>query len=191
MHPTFTRSIVGRMSEKQWPNRRPVLRQGVVDFGIETATLPNQVTIDLPIIRHPGASAVVALDGNGTIAMVNQYRHAIGAYLWEVPAGCRAGGESFLDCAKRELREEAGLSAARWDRLGSIVTVPSFCDERIELFLARDLSRASGELDADEVIRVERLSMKQLLTMIRAGEIVDSKTIAALHHAKDAIKSGG
>ena len=179
------------MSEKQWPNRRPVLEQGAIDFGIETVTLPNRVTIDLPIVRHPGASAIVALYGNGSIAMVSQYRHAIGAYLWEVPAGCRAVGESFLNCAKRELREEAGLSAARWDRLGSIVTVPSFCDERIELFLARDLSCASGQPDADEVIRVERLSMKQLLTMIRAGEIVDSKTIAALHHADEAIKSSG
>jgi ADP-ribose pyrophosphatase len=179
------------MSEKQWPNRRPVLKRGAIDFGIETATLPNSVTIDLAIVRHPGASAIVALDRNGSIAMLSQYRHAIGGYLWEVPAGCRAEGESFLDCAKRELREEAGLAAARWDRLGSIVTVPSFCDERIELFLARDLSRASGELDADEVIRIERLSMKQVLTMIRAGEIVDSKTIAALHHASDVITSGG
>jgi 8-oxo-dGTP pyrophosphatase MutT (NUDIX family) len=178
------------MSEKQWPNRRSVLEQGVIDFGIETATLPNNLTIDLAIVRHPGASAIVALDGDGSIAMLSQYRYAIGGYLWEVPAGCRADGESFLDCAKRELREEAGLAAARWDRLGSIVTVPSFCDERIELFLARDLSRASGDLDSDEVIRVERLSIEKVLTMIRAGDIVDSKTIAALHHASDAIESG-
>jgi ADP-ribose pyrophosphatase len=179
------------MSEKQWPNRKPVLKQGVVDFGIETVTLPNQVTIDLAVIRHPGASAIVAVDQDRSIAMVNQYRHAVGGYLWEVPAGCRASGESFLECARRELREEAGLTAARWERLGSIVTVPSFCDERIELFMARELSAGSGFLDADEVIRVERLPLKRVLAMIHAGDIVDSKTIAALHHARDLIEADG
>jgi ADP-ribose pyrophosphatase len=162
--------------------RRQVLRMGVVDVGVESAELPNGLTIDLAIVRHPGASAIVALDDDGRIAMLTQYRHAIGGWLNEVPAGCRKSGESPLECAQRELREEAGLSAGRWNHLGSIVTIPSFCDERIELFLARQLSPSPGQLDFDEVIKVERIELEQALAMVASGEIVDAKTIAALHH---------
>ena len=171
------------------PKRRPVLKMGVVDVGVESAALPNGVPIDLAILRHPGASAVVALDDDGRIAMLTQYRHAIGGWLREVPAGCRNGAESPLECAQRELREEAGLSAQRWDHLGAIVTIPSFCDERIELFLARDLSPSTAQLDLDEVIIVERIDLEQALGMVAASEIIDAKTIAALHHAHSFLKS--
>jgi ADP-ribose diphosphatase len=170
------------------PDRRPVLKMGIVDLGVESAKLPNGVTVDLAIVRHPGASAVVALDDDGQIAMLTQYRHAIGGWLREVPAGCRNGAESALECAQRELREEAGLSARRWDHLGSIVTIPSFCDERIELFLARDLSPSASQLDFDEVINVERINLGRALAMILTGEIIDAKTIAALHHARAFLK---
>jgi ADP-ribose pyrophosphatase len=169
--------------------RRPVLKMGVVDVGVETAALPNGVTIDLAILRHPGASAIVALDEDVRIAMLAQYRHAIGAWLREVPAGCRNGEESPLECAQRELSEEAGLAAGRWDHLGSIVTIPSFCDERIELFLARELTPVTAQLDFDEVIKVERIGFEQALAMITAGEIIDAKTIAALHHANAFLKN--
>jgi ADP-ribose pyrophosphatase len=165
-------------------SRRPVLKLGVVDLAVETAALPNGVTVDMAIIRHPGASAIVALDSDGSIAMLRQWRHAIGGYIREIPAGCRNTGEDGRQCAERELREEAGLMARRWDHLGTIVTIPSFCDERIELFLARDLSPAERALDEDEVIHVERVDLDRALGMIRRGEIVDAKTIAALHHAR-------
>jgi ADP-ribose pyrophosphatase len=171
-------------AEAMASDRRPVLKMGVVDVGIETSTLPNGVTVDLAILRHPGASAIVALDHDGRIAMLTQYRHAIGGWLREVPAGCRNEGESPIECAQRELREEAGLAAARWDPIGSIVTIPSFCDERIELFLARELSGCTGQLDADEVIKSDRVNFEAALAMIESGEIIDAKTIAALHHAR-------
>ena len=170
-------------------NRRQVLKLGVVDLGVEHASLPNGVEIDLAVIRHPGAAAIVALDENGDLAMLHQYRHAIGGYLWEVPAGCRNAGETPLQCANRELAEEAGLSAKRWDHLGTIVTIPSFCDERIDLYLARDLSLATGNLDVDEVIRVEKRSFGDAMRMIGSGEIIDAKTIAALYRARDLLDS--
>lgn len=171
-------------------NRRPVLKLGVVDVGVETAALPNGVTTELAIVRHPGASAIVALYDEDKIAMLRQYRYAIGGYLLEVPAGCRNAGETPLQCAERELAEEAGLSARRWDHLGAIVTIPSFCDERIDLFLARDLSPTARNLDRDEVIgEVERVPLKQALEMIRRGEIVDAKTVAALHHAREFLRT--
>jgi ADP-ribose pyrophosphatase len=169
--------------------RSPVLKMGVVDVGVESASLPNGVTVDVAILRHPGASAIVALDDDGRIALLTQYRHAIGGWLREVPAGCRNGAESPLECAQRELSEEAGFSAGRWDHLGSIVTIPSFCDEKIELFLARQLSPSASQLDFDEVIKVERVDFEQALAMITSGEIIDAKTIAALHFADAFLRS--
>jgi ADP-ribose pyrophosphatase len=146
-------------------NRREVLKLGVVDFGVEKAELPNGVKVDLPVIRHPGASAIVALDEHRHVTLLRQWRHAMGGWMWEIPAGCRRAGESAQSCAERELSEEAGLGAHRWDHLGGIVTIPSFCDERIELYLARDLDEA--------------------LAMIVRGEMIDAKSIVALLRARD------
>jgi ADP-ribose pyrophosphatase len=166
-------------------DRRPVLKLGVVDFGVESATLPGGAQVELPVIRHPGASAIVALYPDMNIAMLRQYRHAIGGWMREIPAGCRNPGEDSLACARRELGEEAGVAAARWDHLGSIVTIPSFCDERIELYLARELSAGAGALDHDEVISVSSVPFEETFEMIRRGEIVDAKTIVALFRARD------
>jgi len=170
--------------------RRPVLKLGVVDVGVESAALPNGVTIDLAVIRHPGASAIVAIDADGAIPLLTQYRHAFGGWLKEIPAGCINQGETPRLCAERELREEAGLVARQWDQLGTIVTIPSFCDERITLFLARDLSGAERELDDDEVINVDRIPLDEALRMISRGEIMDAKTIAALHLTREFLQAG-
>jgi ADP-ribose pyrophosphatase len=170
-------------------NRRPVLKLGVVDFGVETATLPGGVQVELPVIRHPGASAIVALYPDLTVAMLRQYRHSIDGWLREIPAGCRNSGEDSLACARRELGEEARVAAARWDHLGSIITVPSFCDERIELYLARELSEGTGALDQDEVLTVSRVPFDETFAMIRRGDIVDAKSIVALYRARDFLES--
>lgn len=180
MHSDGPDRILGAMD----PKRRAIFRMGVVDFGIEWVTLPNGLTLELPLVRHPGAAAIVAFGDDGTIVMLSQYRHAVGGWHREIPAGCRNEGETPLECAKRELREETGLIAKQWDHLGGIVTIPSFCDERIELYLAQDLESAGAEPEADEIIRVERVGLNDALAMIRRGEIVDAKTIAALHHAQ-------
>lgn len=169
--------------------RRSVLKLGVVDLGVESATLPNGVTVDLAVIRHPGAAAIVALDAGGAVVMLSQWRHAIGTWIWEIPAGCRNAGENAPTCARRELGEETGLAAARWDHLGGIVTIPSFCDERIELYLAREISAGHGALDHDEVIKVSRVAFTETFAMIERGEIVDAKTIAALYRARDFLAS--
>lgn len=166
-------------------SRRPVLKLGVVDFGVEHATLPGGVQVDLPVIRHPGASAIVAIHSDLSVAMLRQYRHTIGGFMWEIPAGCRNAGEDSLQCARRELGEEASVAAARWDHLGSIITIPSFCDERIELYLARELSAGTGTLDRDEVLTVSRVAFEETFAMIRRGDILDAKSIVALYRARD------
>jgi ADP-ribose pyrophosphatase len=91
--------------------RREVLKLGVVDLGVEKAELPDGVTVDLAVIRHPGASAIVALDEHRRATLIRQWRHAMGGWMWEVPAGCRRAGESAQACAERELSEEVGLGA--------------------------------------------------------------------------------
>ena len=102
------------------------MKLGVVDLGVEKAELPNGVTVDLAVIRHPGASAIVALDEHRRVTLLRQWRHAMGGWLWEIPAGCRRAGESAHACAERELSEEAGLGARRWDHLGGIVDDSQF-----------------------------------------------------------------
>ena len=129
--------------------RRSIYRGHVVDLGIETATLPDGRTVELEVIRHPGASAVVPLHPDGSVTLVHQYRHASGGMHLEVPAGKLDGGEAPALCAERELAEEAGLAAGRWTSLGLIHTTPGFTDEIIHLYLARELTEVGQALEED------------------------------------------
>lgn len=163
---------------------RDIYRGRVVHLTSEDVTLPNGHRMGLEIVRHPGAAAVAALDGDGAIALLHQYRHAVGGYLWEVPAGKLDAGERPEACAARELREEAGLVACRLEAVGSIVTCPGFCDEVVHLFVATGLTRVPQSLAPDEVIEaVHTLPLAEAMAMIAAGEIRDAKTIAALVQA--------
>jgi 8-oxo-dGTP pyrophosphatase MutT (NUDIX family) len=163
---------------------RDVHRGRIVHLTIEDVELPNGHRMELEIVRHPGAAAVAALDAAGAVTLLRQYRHAVGGYLWEVPAGKLDPGEAPLACAARELREEAGVEAGRLEAVGSIVTCPGFCDEVIHLFIATDLRSVTQALGADEVIdAVRSVALPEAMAMVRRGEIRDAKTIAALVQA--------
>ncbi len=162
---------------------RHIYKGRIVDLRLEEVTLPNGVTVTLEVIRHPGAAAIVAVDAAGCVTLIHQFRHAAGGFIWEIPAGKLDDGEDPARCAARELREEAGLVAGELIHLGSVLTAPGFCDERIHLFLARNLTATQQQLDHDEVLSVSRMPLARALDMIRAGEIQDAKTIAGLHHA--------
>jgi ADP-ribose pyrophosphatase len=163
---------------------RDIYRGRIVHLTAEDVELPNGHRMELEIVRHPGAAAVAALDTDGAVTLLRQYRHAVGGYLWEVPAGKLDPGEEPLPCAARELREEAGLDAGRLEPVGSIVTCPGFCDEVIHLFVATDLRPVPRALGVDEVIDdVRAVPLAEAMAMIGRGEIRDSKTIAALVHA--------
>lgn len=161
-----------------------IFRGRIISLRQDEVVLPTGGTVTLDIVHHPGAAAIVAVDGSGAVALIHQFRHAAGGFIWEVPAGTLTPGESPDACARRELREETGLVAARWSSLGSILTTPGFCDERIHLYLAQELREGSAALDHDEVLTAQRVPLARALAMIVSGEIEDAKSIAALCRAQ-------
>ena len=145
-------------------NERVTLHKGrVFTLVREKVTLENGVTVDLDIVRHPGAAAMVPLMENGTLLMIRQYRHALGGFIWEIPAGTLNPGETPLTCAKRELVEEIGYSADTWHKLGEITPVPGYSDERIHIYCAMDLSPAIQQLDRDEILNVHEVGFDPTL----------------------------
>ncbi|MFZ5477838.1 MAG: NUDIX hydrolase [Myxococcota bacterium] len=160
--------------------RRVLHRGRVGEFGLEDVTLPNGVATTLEVLRHPGAAAVVPLHDDGTVTLIHQHRHCAGGLLWEIPAGKLEPGEDPAACALRELREEAGLDAARVEPLTAILTAPAFTDERIWLYVATGLAEVPPSPDADEMIHPVRKTLAAAIEMIGRGEIVDAKTMCAL-----------
>ncbi len=146
----------------------------------ETMTLPNGGTATLDVIHHPGSSAIVPLLADDRVVMVKQYRHSVRQFLWEIPAGTLAPDENPLDGARRELIEEAGYRAHHFEKLTEILPAPGYSDERIHIFVARDLEPAAQNLDPDEVLEVVRLPMDEALLMARDGRIQDALTVIGL-----------
>ncbi|HYV20859.1 MAG TPA: NUDIX hydrolase [Verrucomicrobiae bacterium] len=147
--------------------------------------LPNGGTTDLEMVRHPGAAAVVPFVSDHEVLLVRQFRYAAKGFIYEVPAGTLQKGEAPEACAAREVQEEVGHRAARFEHLASIYTTPGFTDEVIHLYIGRDLTPVKQNLDHDEVLTVERVPFTEAIAMIRDGRLVDSKSICALLLAQD------
>lgn len=132
-------------------------------------------------IHHDGAAAVVAVTEEGKLLMVRQYRNALDRYTLEIPAGkLDAPDEPKIQCAYRELEEETGFRADHLEYLLSINTTIAFCDEALDVFLARDLKPSSQNLDPDEEIQVEEWELSDLLDLIYTGKMTDGKTVASI-----------
>ena len=149
---------------------------------VEEAELPDGRRVDLDVVRHPGAAAVVPFETPDVVLLIRQFRHAAGGTIWEVPAG-KLDGDSPESCAIRELEEEAGRRAGRIERLGSIWTTPGFTDEVIHLFAAFDLEPIPQRLESDEVIEVVPTPLGEALELVWSGELRDAKSAIALVHA--------
>jgi len=160
--------------------RREIYRGRVVNLGVETVTLPNGVTVELEVIRHQGASAVVPLQEDGTVLLIRQYRHAAGGFIYEIPAGKLDPGENPLECAKRELEEETGRRAECLRHLVTFFTTPGFTDEIIHIYLATGLTPGTQHLEHDEVLEVVEMPLGQAIQRIADGTIRDGKTIIGL-----------
>lgn len=164
---------------------RRVYTGRVLNLDIDTVRFPDGSSGEMEIIRHPGAAAVVPVvsDPKGpdpAVLMLRQYRYAAGGQVWEIPAGRLDQGEAPEACARRELREEAGVEAGRLEPLTTIWTTPGFTDEAIHLFWATDLKAVAHAREADEFIEVVSKPLSEVLQGIRDGEIRDGKTIAAI-----------
>ena len=152
----------------------------VVTLNIETVALPNGLTIELEVVRHPGAAAVVPITEDGSVVLIRQFRHAAGGFIYEIPAGKLHSGEDPRSCATRELEEEIGYKPGQLMLLSSIFTAPGFTDEVIHVFKATGLTKGRQHLDRDEVLEVVEVSLEEAIGMIRAGTIRDAKTIVGL-----------
>ena len=152
----------------------------VVNLNLETVTLPNGATVDLEIIHHPGAAAIVPMKDDTTVLLIRQYRHAVGGYIYEIPAGKLDPGEDPRDCAARELEEEIGLRASSLEPVITFFTTPGFTDEVIHIYKATGLTPGRQNLESDEVLEVTEMPLKTAIARINDGTIRDGKTIVGL-----------
>lgn len=147
------------------------------------------------VVRHPGAVGVLPIDLTGApdVVLLRQYRFAIDAHIWEIPAGTLdRPGEPLAACARRELLEETGLEAETLREVGAFYTAPGFCDERLTLYAAWGLRTAAERppADDDERIEVQRMPFPAALQLRDVGRIDDAKTIIALDWLERVLADG-
>lgn len=160
---------------------REIMYDGVkLNFCRDTLLTPDGRTIYFDHVEHPGAAAVLPVTDEGKIVMVKQYRNAVERFTLEIPAGGREPGENLYDVAKRELEEETGFKSDNLEYLMSVNTDIAFCDEVIEIYVAKDLKPSRQNLDEDEFVDVSFRDLDELIDKIYTGELKDSKTTAAL-----------
>jgi 8-oxo-dGTP pyrophosphatase MutT (NUDIX family) len=169
---------------------RNVFKGRVLTLNLETVTLPNGRVTELEIAHHPGGAAVVAVDAAGRVCLLRQFRHAAGGWISEIPAGKLDGGEPPLACAQRELAEEAGVTARRWDKLGEYLSSPGVLTEVIHVFLARDLEGVEAAPEAHEVLEVGWLPLAEAVRMATHGQLRDGKSLVGLLWAGAALVAG-
>ncbi len=143
----------------------------------EVATDPSGFEIKRAIVRHPGSAVMMAVDERERVLLVRQFRLPAEQELWELPAGRLDPGESPLEAAKRELREETGYAAKNWSELVSFWASPGYVQEKMTVYLAQDLTEGKQEPMDDERIEIRWFARDDLHRMIRTGDIVDGKTL--------------
>lgn len=152
----------------------------VIDIEQMEVEIGDHTRHTYQIIRHPGGSAVLPVHADGSVSLIRQLRPAVDEILLEIPAGRRNPAEAPIDCARRELLEETGLTAGSIIPLGTVYSSPGVFDEIIHLFAACALSQGTAQPEADEEIELLCLPLADVLQMVADGRISDGKTMAAL-----------
>ena len=156
-------------------------RGRIINVRQDWVKLHNNEKTFREVVEHPGAVAVLALNEHEEVILVRQHRQPAGKILLEIPAGKLEPDELPLECAQRELLEETGLAAGKWNEIYKFYPSPGFCNEVIYLFLAEILNCAvSPTTDPDENIAIVKIPFKKAMSLIESGEIIDGKTIIAL-----------
>lgn len=168
----------------------------VVHLSMDRVRFPDGKEGELELIRHKGAAAVVPIlgdpgDRDPEVVLVHQYRYAAGGAVYEIPAGLPRDGEGWESCARRELEEETGYVGETFTPLARFFTTPGFTNEEIHLYLATGLERGRVRRDEDEYIEVVHFPLSRVLEMIRAGEIMDGKSMVGLLFVDRFFREGG
>ena len=156
----------------------------VFDVAVETVTLPKGHVLRAEIVRHPPSVVILPMTTSGEVILVRQYRHAVGRWIWELPAGSLDPGEEAEKAAVRECHEEINLVPGRVERLGAFFPTPGYCDEEMIFFKATELREPrpgeEAHADQDEDIEPKAFALDDLRRMVEIGEIADLKTVAGL-----------
>jgi ADP-ribose pyrophosphatase len=152
----------------------------IITVTTDEVMLPNGHLALLEIVHHPGGAAVVAIDKDQRVCLLRQYRHAIRGWIWELPAGKLEPGEPPLTTAQRELVEEAGTNATRWESLGQCVPSPGILNEVVHLFLATELAAVGAAHESAEVIEIHWVPLKEAQEWTLNGTINDAKTVVGI-----------
>ncbi|MGE1063622.1 NUDIX hydrolase [Megasphaera paucivorans] len=174
------------ISVEKMIDRKEIMTGRVLHVTVDTVRInDSDITSTREAVWHHGASAILPLTDDGRIILVRQYRYAASQPMLEVPAGkIEMDGENPDICASRELEEEAGVTCDELISLGFVYTSPGFCDEKIYLYLARQLKQSKQHLDEDEFVNLERYTPKEMEQLILDGGIIDAKTIACFAKAR-------
>lgn len=185
MRPHLQRKLEGPFMSNQQPEAPRIIDSTKVFSGrvfsvtVDTVQESN-VTYQREVVHHPGSAAIIPVFADDTVALVKQYRHPAVRYLLEAPAGTLRDRESPDVGAARELEEELGLIAGRLEKLTEFFVSPGFCEEKMWVYLATELTTSTQRLEDDEILEVLRVPFSQALEMITDGEIQDAKTIIGL-----------
>jgi 8-oxo-dGTP pyrophosphatase MutT (NUDIX family) len=159
-------------------------RGRIITVTTDEVRLPNGHLALLEVVHHPGGAAVVAIDAEERVCLLRQYRYVADGWLWELPAGKLEPNEPPLDTARRELIEEAGVSARSWRSLGSYLSSPGIFTEVLHLFLATDIEPATTAHERSEVIEVHWVPFTEACEWAVSGELRDGKTAMGLMRAR-------
>ncbi len=153
----------------------------VIKLDVDEVVLENGKPAIREVVRHTGGAAVLAVDDNQDLFFVRQFRYPYGEEMLEIPAGKLNENEDPLLCAKRELLEETGLTAEKWEFVGKFRPSPGYTDELLYIYIAKDLSEHAQNLDDDEFLDVEKFNVLKAIKKIESGEIADAKTVIAIY----------
>ncbi len=160
-----------------------VFQSKVFDVLRDRVLLPTGSETTLITLTHPGAVVILPKTAIGTFLLVRQYRHSIARTILEFPAGTLEPNEDPLSCAQREIKEEVGHGAKKWQSLGTLYPAPGFCTEIQHLYLAEDLSPETLAGDEDEIIEVVEMSLEEVRLAVLSGELSDGKSLSILLRA--------
>jgi ADP-ribose pyrophosphatase len=164
---------------------KQIFKGQILTLFHDIVELPNGITATREKVIHPGAVAVVPVNDKDEIILVKQYRYPIEKILIEIPAGKLDSGEPALECAERELHEEAGVVNGKLAHLATIYTSPGFSDEKMDIFIATDFEEKENKPDHDEFLSVFKAKISECLKMIENGDISDAKSIIGIMLARD------